>query len=74
MYGNKGTGAEDGSADAIDAPFLPREGVEAWLLKVNKAVGRGTEFRAAEAIMQQAPRDGLTLQGTQNGTEGVEQN
>lgn len=43
--------------------FLPREGVEAWLLKINRALGRGSEFRAAEAIMEPGPEGGLTLEG-----------
>eukprot|EP00903_Cladosiphon_okamuranus_P013552 g12623.t1 len=42
--------------------FLPREGVEAWLVKINRALGRGSEFRAAEAIMEPGPEGGLTLE------------
>lgn len=48
---------------AEDVQFLPREGVEAWLLKINRAIGRGSEFRAAEAFMGPGPGDGLTLEG-----------
>lgn len=43
--------------------FLPREGVEAWLMKINRSLGRGSEFRAAEAIMGPGPGGGLTLEG-----------
>ncbi|CAM9882516.1 unnamed protein product, partial [Hapterophycus canaliculatus] len=50
------------SGDAEKTPFLPREGVEAWLMKINRAVGRGSEFRAAEAIMGPGPGGGLTLE------------
>ncbi|CAM9740082.1 unnamed protein product [Ectocarpus fasciculatus] len=42
--------------------FLPREGVEAWLMKINRSLGRGSEFRAAEAIMGPGPGGGLTLE------------
>lgn len=51
------------TASASEPPFLPREGVEAWLLKINRALGRGSEFRAAEAIMGPGPGGGLTLEG-----------
>lgn len=44
--------------------FLPREGVEAWLMKINRSLGRGSEFRAAEAIMGPGPGGGFTLEGT----------
>lgn len=52
-----------GTAAPGEPPFLPREGVEAWLLKINRALGRGSEFRAAEAIMGTEPGGGLTLEG-----------
>ncbi|CAM9774404.1 unnamed protein product, partial [Sphacelaria rigidula] len=44
------------------ATLLPREGVQAWLLKINRSLGRGSEFRAAEACMEQGSREGLSLE------------
>ncbi|CAN0297359.1 unnamed protein product [Ectocarpus sp. 12 AP-2014] len=48
--------------DVEPEAFLPREGVEAWLMKINRSLGRGSEFRAAEAIMGPGPGGGLTLE------------
>lgn len=47
--------------------MLPREGVQAWLLKINRSLGRGSEFRSAEACMEQGSGDGLTLAGEYGG-------
>lgn len=58
-----------GLIDTDAAPFLPRRGVEAWLMRINRALGRGSEFRAAEAFMGPGPGGGLTLEGTE--TRGV---
>lgn len=68
-YGDTAASAGTGSDGSDDAPalvenaFLPREGVEAWLVTINRAPGRGSEFRAAEAIMGPVPGGGLTLEG-----------
>lgn len=67
----------EGDGDSTDEPleqlpspplsssssFLPRKGVEAWLLKINRTLGRGSEFRAAEVLMGPGPGGGLTLEG-----------
>lgn len=55
------------TSEAEQTPFLPRAGVDAWLLKINRAVGRGSEFRTAEAIMEPGPGGGLTLEGEAGG-------
>lgn len=47
--------------------ILPRAGVEAWVLKINRSLGRGSEFRAAEALLGPGPGGGLTLEGTEVG-------
>ena len=67
-YGSNTANTDGGEATSGDAQkekeaFLPREGVEAWLIKINRALGRGSEFRAAEAIMEPGPGGGLTLEG-----------
>lgn len=62
-YGNPG-GSSAGAAGLKEKAFLPRAGVEAWLIKINRSLGRGSEYRAAEAIMEPGPEGGLTLEGT----------
>lgn len=64
-YGSNTDNEEAGKATSGDTQnaFLPREGVEAWLMQINRALGRGSEFRAAEAIMEPGPMGGLTLEG-----------
>ncbi len=65
-YGNpagSGAGSGAGAPGATEKAFLPREGVEAWLIKINRSLGRGSEYRAAEAIMEPGPEGGLTLEG-----------
>lgn len=67
-YGTNTANSDAGETASGDTQkekaFLPREGVEAWLVKINRALGRGSEFRAAEAIMEPGPEGGLTLEGT----------
>lgn len=58
-----GTGDTGNAAAVAGAPFLPRQGVEDWLVKINRKLGRGSEFRSAEAFMGPAPGGGLTLEG-----------
>ncbi|CAN0318508.1 unnamed protein product, partial [Laminaria digitata] len=61
--GDTGDVADTGAAVApAGAPFLPRQGVEEWLVGINRKLGRGSEFRAAEAFMGPAPGGGLTLE------------
>eukprot|EP00904_Undaria_pinnatifida_P007384 jgi/Undpi1/3776/HiC_scaffold_16.g07145.m1 len=57
-----GTGDTGNAAAVAGAPFLPRQGVEDWLVKINRKLGRGSEFRSAEAFMGPAPGGGLTLE------------
>lgn len=76
-YGSSTASTDAGEATSGDPrkekAFLPREGVEAWLIKINRALGRGSEFRAAEAIMEPGPEGGLTLEGTDSVVVGCAQ-